>query len=563
MRICPQCGARFGEPIQYCPEDGSQTYEAQDERAEPLDPLLGRVIDGRYRIEQQIGEGGMGVVYLATHTVLQKKLALKVLRGDSARDAEVVQRFMQEAQAATSIGHQNIIDISDFGRLPDGAVYFVMEFLDGTSLADLINRGGSLPLKDALHLVRQIVSALDAAHARGIVHRDLKPDNIVIVKQGADPLFVKVLDFGVAKVGGAASKLTKTGMVFGTPHYMSPEQAAGQSVDQRTDIYALGVIMYEMFTGKVPFDADTFMGILSKHMFEVPARPTDLRGATLGPVEAIILKALEKSPDDRYASMSDLLADLDTVAAGGTIAVGARPGVAPPTNLVDPLGPSHVADTPPVKTGGGAAIALVALAVVALVLVGGGVAAAVFLMTDQEEGQALAQAPQVAEEPEEPPSRARPSTPPEEAPAPAREEASEASVTAAAPPLEPSAEAAAIQTIEISTEPPGAEVVLDGVMVGNAPVAVPKPASGIQEVVLRLREYEETTIQISARTGASLHVTLEREHSSRSSSARSRMRSGMSSSVASPAGTPVAHPAPPPRLPSVGANSEVVDPWAQ
>src|SRR5690606_27524929 len=252
-----------------------------------------------YRIEQKIGEGGMGMVYMATHTTLQKRLALKVLRGDSSRDADVVQRFMQEAQAATSIGHPNIIDISDFGRLPDGSVYFVMEYLDGTSLSEMIKRGGSVPTKEALHIVRQIASALEAAHARGIVHRDLKPDNIFIIRQGNDHRFVKVLDFGVAKVGGAASKLTKTGMVFGTPHYMSPEQAAGQSVDQRTDISALGAIMYEMFTGKVPFDADTFMGILSKRMFEVPPRPTDIAGGSLGPLETVILRALEKNPDQR------------------------------------------------------------------------------------------------------------------------------------------------------------------------------------------------------------------------------------------------------------------------
>src|SRR5690606_21891403 len=178
MRMCPQCGTRFDEPIQYCPNDGSQTYEAAHNQAPPADPLLGRVVDGRYRIEQKIGEGGMGMVYMATHTTLQKRLALKVLRGDSSRDADVVQRFMQEAQAATSIGHANVSDLSDFGRLPDGSVYFVMEYLDGVSLSAMIKRSGSVPMQEAIHLVRQIASALEAAHARGIVHRDLKPDNI-------------------------------------------------------------------------------------------------------------------------------------------------------------------------------------------------------------------------------------------------------------------------------------------------------------------------------------------------------------------------------------------------
>ena len=333
MRVCPQCGNEFEGAIQFCPNDGSPTREAAVAGPPPTDPLIGRVIDGRYRIEKQIGEGGMGVVYLASHTVLQKRLALKVLRGDNSKDAEVVQRFMQEAQAATSIGHENIIDISDFGRLPDGSVYFVMEYLDGQSLAAMIQRGGSVPMADAVHIIKQMASALEGAHARGIVHRDLKPDNVFVISQLKDPLFVKVLDFGVAKVGGGASKLTKTGMVFGTPHYMSPEQAAGHTVDQRTDVYALGVIMYEMFTGKVPFDADTFMGILSKHMFEAPIPPTEVSGAALGAMETVILRALEKTPDDRYQSMTELLTDLDTVAAGGTIQVGGRPGVAPPTNM--------------------------------------------------------------------------------------------------------------------------------------------------------------------------------------------------------------------------------------
>src|SRR5690606_29609725 len=152
------------------------------------------------------------------------------------------------------------------------------EYLNGQPLNDLIKRGGSIPVADAVEIIRQIAGALGAAHQRGIVHRDMKPDNVYIVKRGELANFVKVLDFGIAKVGGASNKLTRTGMVFGTPHYMSPEQAAGQSVDARTDIYALGVIMYEMFTGRVPFDADTFMAVLTKHMFEEPA-PMNVPGA--------------------------------------------------------------------------------------------------------------------------------------------------------------------------------------------------------------------------------------------------------------------------------------------
>ncbi len=558
MRICPQCGTRFQEPIQYCPHDGSQTYEAVENQAAPVDPLLGRVIDGRYRIEQKIGEGGMGVVYMATHTVLQKKLALKVLRGESGRDAEVVQRFMQEAQAATSIGHPNIIDISDFGRLPDGSVYFVMEYLDGTSLSDMIKKGGSVPTQESVHLVRQIASALEAAHARGIVHRDLKPDNIFIVRQGSDPRFVKVLDFGVAKVGGAASKLTKTGMVFGTPHYMSPEQAAGHSVDQRTDIYALGVIMYEMFTGKVPFDADTFMGILSKHMFEVPARPSDVKGAALGALESIILRALEKNPDHRDQSMGELVADLDTVAAGGTVHVGRNPGVAPPSNLANAFGSASSREMPaaPPPASGGKSFLLVALALVALLVVGGGVGLTVFMLTGDDDGQALAQAPHdEAPAPEATPAVAAPPPVPVVAAArPAVPTATHAPTPAPVPAPAP-APAPVPAQVSIRSEPPGAEVLLDGVMVGNTPVDVPRPDTGTQAITLRLRDYEETTIQISPQTGNALSVTLERER--QAVRAPRRAQAPVRPQVVS---APVVQQAPPP--PRRTQSSEVVDPWA-
>ncbi len=553
MRICPQCGTRFEEAIQFCPHDGSPTYEVESRQEPAVDPLLGRVIDGRYRIEKQIGEGGMGVVYMATHTVLQKKLALKVLRGDSSKDAEVVQRFMQEAQAATSIGHQNIIDISDFGRLPDGAVFFVMEYLEGVSLSEMISTGGSVPVQTAVHLIRQIASALEAAHARGIVHRDLKPDNIFIIRQGGDPQFVKVLDFGVAKVGGAASKLTKTGMVFGTPHYMSPEQAAGHSVDQRTDIYALGVIMYEMFTGKVPFDADTFMGILSKHMFEAPPRPTDLKGAALGPLEGMILKSLEKNSDHRYQSMGELIADLDTVAAGGAIAMGGRPHVAPPSGLADALEPSVATYATPPRAAG-APVALIGLAVLVLVLVGGGVGTGVFLMTaEDEDGQASA----LADDPP-PPAAAQPADP---TPPPSPDPTQPASVQPTPPPVVapvPPPPPAPVPMVAIVSEPVGAEVLLDGVMVGNTPVELPRPATGTQTVTLRLRDHREGTVQISPQTGDTVSLTLEPTPAP-SSGRRRPLPQPVVGPIGPPPALPPSHPPPPIRP----RTSEVVDPWAQ
>jgi predicted Ser/Thr protein kinase len=566
MRICPQCGTRFEEPIQYCPNDGSQTYEAQESAPAKVDPLIGRVVDGRYRIEQQIGEGGMGVVYMATHTVLGKKLALKILRGENSRDADVVQRFMQEAQAATSIGHSNIIDIADFGRLPDGSVYFVMEYLNGTSLADMIKSGGQVANNEAVHIVRQIASALEAAHARGIVHRDLKPDNIFVIKQGGDPRFVKVLDFGVAKVGGAASKLTKTGMVFGTPHYMSPEQAAGHSVDQRTDIYALGVIMYEMFTGKVPFDADTFMGILAKHMFEAPPRPSDLQGGSLGPLENVILRALEKNPESRYPHMGELLNDLETVSRGGSVAAGVSSGPLVLGHAQAAFGQPPVSQAVPIAAtaampleakpsgGGGRGLALVAAALAALLLVGVGVFVVVVVVMPDDEGEARAQAP---DDDEREPSIAQP--PPE----PQGQQPTN-TVNPPPPVQNPQAPAqpppvAQESLVAISSDPPGAEVLLDGVMVGNTPVDVPRPATGTQMITLRLRDHEQQQIQISSNTGSSVSITLERERQAVRAPVRQPQQQPQ---IIVQRSEPVIQQSPQPQPRRNTSTSEVVDPWA-
>ncbi len=270
------------------------------------DRLIGALIDGRYRVEALLGEGGMGLVYRATHIRLQKTLAIKVLRRENVRDPEVIARFRREAESASNIGNEHIVDISDFGSLPDGSAYFVMECLEGRDLVDELDRSERLSEERAVHIARQICVALGAAHEVGIVHRDLKPENVFLVERGDDRDFVKVLDFGIAKVANRPHRITRDGEVLGTPHYMAPEQCSGGEIDRRADVYALGALLYEMVTGHVPHDADTVMGILTKQMY-ADATPPRTRTPALSPaLEQLILRALAKKPEERYPSMHEM-----------------------------------------------------------------------------------------------------------------------------------------------------------------------------------------------------------------------------------------------------------------
>ncbi|HSD86284.1 MAG TPA: serine/threonine-protein kinase, partial [Kofleriaceae bacterium] len=285
---------------------------------EAPDPLLGATVADRYKVIRKLGEGGMGAVYLATHMVLEKQVALKVLHGEFARKPDLVERFMQEAKAASRIRHENVIDISDFGATPDGLVFFAMELLQGHDLHEEVARarlsGHLLPWSRTKKIFLQICGALSAAHARGIVHRDLKPENIYLVDFLGDPDFVKLLDFGIAKVTDVSSeeggrKLTKTGMLFGTPEYMSPEQARGEQVDHRVDIYAMGCILFQLISNRVPFEADNFMGVLSQHLTQEPPQIAPETFDQIGAPRAltdVIDKALAKDRNERWQTIDEL-----------------------------------------------------------------------------------------------------------------------------------------------------------------------------------------------------------------------------------------------------------------
>ena len=287
------------------------------------DPLLGRTLNERYLIKKRIGKGGFGVVYLVEHLKLGKKLAMKALFRSSQLNSKLVGRFEREAKATSRIGHPNIVDVVDYGEDEQAGYYFIMEYLEGRSLQAEIKDGAMKPIR-AVRIAQQIASALLATHQNGIIHRDLKPDNVMLMSHvGSHQDFVKVLDFGVAGLAGQSEeeeeaeggKLTAHGMVFGTPHYMSPEQALSPDVDQRSDIYAFGVLLYEMVTGQVPFDAPSTMELLTKHRDDVPERPSAVHPDALIPagLEQVIMKCLAKAPERRWQSASEILERLEAV----------------------------------------------------------------------------------------------------------------------------------------------------------------------------------------------------------------------------------------------------------
>jgi serine/threonine-protein kinase len=283
---------------------------------------VGQIV-GNYEITAKIGEGGMGVVYLAVHPVIGKKVAMKAIHPELSRNPEVVSRFVMEAKAVNQIGHDHIVDISDFGNMPSGDFYFVMEYLQGESLADRLKREVLISQTRALGIAAQVADALGASHDHGIIHRDLKPENIFLITRRGNPDFVKVLDFGLAKLTQVEEKVnhkTRAGSVMGTPYYMSPEQGEGKlQIDNRADIYSLGIILFEMLTGKVPFGGEGYGEIIVKHITHQAPSARKINPAVSAAVEMILFRALAKERSARFQSMQefrDALLDPEGYIAG-------------------------------------------------------------------------------------------------------------------------------------------------------------------------------------------------------------------------------------------------------
>lgn len=475
------------------------------------DPLVGTTVAGRYKVIKLLGEGGMGQVYLAEHSAIEKRIALKVLRAEYAHKGEIVTRFQQEAISASRIKHPNVLDVFDFGQLENGCFYLAMEYLEGNDLADELQRSRVLTAPRALPIAMQICRALSAAHAKGVVHRDMKPENVFLQRTADGEEIVKIVDFGIAQLkpsneeAAAASthrRLTRTGMIFGTPEYMAPEQASGKHADLRCDVYAVGIILFELFTGAVPFTGDTFLGVLTKHLNEVaPTMRAVYPDVQVSPeLEAVVERALAKDPAHRYQNMNELAAALAATPEGqyaglrgpysalgpdarGSALLGGGQNLTAPQfasspstvrdGAVSPVAPAvrgktaatlareatgvgapaetqtggEAATRPPTKGRRSAALVLGALGVL---LVGGGAAAYVARGID-----APAPLPSVETKTVAPP--VAPEPPP--------------SAPASEPPPAPSAPApaAAVEIkLDVVTDPPGAQVLKNGFQVCDA-----------------------------------------------------------------------------------------------
>jgi eukaryotic-like serine/threonine-protein kinase len=391
QKICPTCGTEYPLSERFCPRDGTAlraTAAGND--------LMGTVVAERYHIIKKLGEGGMGQVYLAEHVKMGRKSALKVMNPGMNQDADAIARFNREAANASRLNHPNICAIYDFGETPDGLIYLAMEFIEGQSLTSLIEKTGSLPPARAASIIHQSADALQVAHDAGIVHRDLKPDNIMIAKNRDGSDLAKVVDFGIAKAHSSdAQKVTKTGLVVGTPEYMSPEQLSGDKLDGRSDIYSLALVAFNCLTGKLPFAGESAQEAMIARLIEQPRTLAEMKPDVEWPdeVQRVMNKALERDSAERYQTAAQFGRELwaacesmpvTQAAAAGTQVMGAPAAGSVPATRVASAGergktvaaPSHAA---PVASASSGAVpvkksntGLIAAAVIGIAVLGVG-----------------------------------------------------------------------------------------------------------------------------------------------------------------------------------------------
>ena len=375
MKICPVCSTEYGDDVRFCPNDG-QTLRSSS----PGTDLVGQVIADRYHVLKKLGEGGMGQVYLAEHVKMGRRSAIKVMNPSMVHDPDAVARFNREAANASRITHPNVCAIYDFGETPEGLIYLAMEFVEGEPLTDVLAREGPLPLTRAAGIFLQVADALQAAHDLGIVHRDLKPDNIMLTsgRDGTD--IVKVVDFGIAKAvaggGDNSQKVTKTGLVVGTPEFMSPEQLSGDPLDGRSDVYSLALVLFKMLTGALPFTASSVQETMIKRLTDDPATLAEARPDLRFPagLQETLTAALTRSPVDRYQSAAKFANDVAPLlgvqrASRASPWPATRPGAEARTEILRPGAPARKRSLVPIVVG---TAVVLGSAGVAIALRGGG-----------------------------------------------------------------------------------------------------------------------------------------------------------------------------------------------
>lgn len=358
MKVCPTCGTEYGDEAAFCSRDRAPLQPAGGGSAQGL---VGQLVAERYKVERRIGEGGMGEVYLATHILMDRRCALKVMSPALSKDADAVSRFNREATNASRISHPNVCTVYDFGLTAQGLVYLAMEYIEGKTLTQVLEDSGPMPVARAADLVAQCAAGLAAAHELGIVHRDLKPDNIMVVA-GKDREIVKLVDFGIAKAveGESGQRVTRTGFVVGTPEYMAPEQLSGDPLDSRADQYSLALVFYRLVTGRLPFEAASIQETLVKRLTSLPqplaaAHP----GATFpAGLQGVMDTALARAPEERYDSVEAFAKAVSGVSAGSAV---------PTRQIVRGIPATQATPLPPTRRR-----SRVALAATAVAIVGGG-----------------------------------------------------------------------------------------------------------------------------------------------------------------------------------------------